>query len=119
MKNDKAHWKAEAQKFGGDALVEKIVEIIKTQNEFRDILRSYDDRHDQHEAGFAMLLKAFPGGDTEGHRRAHEAMIERTAELRRLRIAIQQKTLEGLVWAIIVGAGIVFWNWFLHLIGRT
>lgn len=45
------------------------------------------------------LTMAFPGGDIEGHRRYHEAQIEKIAEIRRLRIAIQEKTISALVWA--------------------
>lgn len=56
------------------------------------------------------LTSAFPDGDTEGHRRYHEQMIERTAEIRRLRIAIAEKTWSGLIFAAILGIATLIWN---------
>lgn len=53
---------------------------------------------------------AFVGNDYEGHRRGHEAWIERTIELRRMRVAIQEKTVAGLIWAIIVWVGMAAWH---------
>lgn len=56
--------------------------------------------------------QAFPAGDAEGHRRAHEAMIERVAELRKLRIAIAEKTLIALIWVSLIWLGTAVWNQF-------
>lgn len=53
-----------------------------------------------------LVMTAFPGKDFEGHRRYHETMIEMLAERRRLRQAVQEKTISGLVWAGIVGVGV-------------
>jgi hypothetical protein len=53
-------------------------------------------------AELRAIREAFPGGDTEGHRRAHETMIELLEERRKLRIAVQEKTISGLIWAGIV-----------------
>jgi len=55
--------------------------------------------------------KAFPGGDHEGHRRYHEVMIEELHEKRQLRKAIMEKTVAGLVWAILVGVALACWNY--------
>lgn len=55
-------------------------------------------------AELKAIRGAFPGGDVEGHRRAHEAMMELLEERRRLRRAIQEKTISGLIWAGIVAA---------------
>ena len=55
-------------------------------------------------AELKALRGAFPGGDIEGHRRAHETMIELLEERRKLRIAIQEKTISGLIWAALVAA---------------
>lgn len=52
---------------------------------------------------------AFAAGDHIGHRRYHELLIERNAELRRLRQAIIEKTISGLVWSFIVGVGAALW----------
>lgn len=59
----------------------------------------------------ASIEKAFPGGDIDGHRRYHELMIERTSEVRRLRVAIQEKTISGLLWALIIGIGLAVWSY--------
>jgi hypothetical protein len=57
---------------------------------------------------------AFPQKDYDGHRRAHEAFIERTAEIRRLRIVIAEKTIAGLVWAGMLALGMGFWEILKH-----
>ena len=64
------------------------------------------------------MVMAFPHGDFEGHRRYHETMIEMLAERRRLRQAIQEKTISGLIWAALVGLGIAVWHELLALLGR-
>lgn len=55
--------------------------------------------------------KAFPGGDFEGHRRYHELLKERNEEIRRLRRAVLEKTISGLLWAAIVAIGIGLLEW--------
>ncbi len=52
---------------------------------------------------------AFPGGDHVGHCRYHTLMIEHIEERRKLRMAVQEKTIAGLVWAGIVGLGLAVW----------
>lgn len=66
----------------------------------------------------AYILKAFPGGDIEGHSRYHETVIEILREKRRLRVAIQEKTISGLVWSIIVGFAILLWQGILTLLNE-
>ena len=62
------------------------------------------------------LFKAFPHSDIEGHRRYHETQIEILEEKRRLRSAIQEKTISGLIWSAIVGISIIVWNYAVHFI---
>jgi len=57
------------------------------------------------------FVEAFPGGDHVGHCRYHELMIEDLAEKRRLREAVQQKTISGLVWAGVVGLAYAVWQY--------
>lgn len=52
---------------------------------------------------------AFPGGDHVGHCRYHELMIEQIEERRRLRQAILEKTISGLIWSAIVGGAAAVW----------
>lgn len=72
-----------------------------------------DDLHERQrktERDVDHIKTAFAGGDYEGHRRYHETVIEILAERRRLRIAIQEKTLSGLAWAAVVALGTLFWK---------
>ena len=45
--------------------------------------------------------KAFVGDDLDGHRRYHQTVIEMLEERRKLRLAIQEKTITGLVWVFL------------------
>lgn len=64
------------------------------------------------------LKKAVPGGDHEGHRRYHELIIEREAQRVRLRQAIIEKTLGGLVWMGLCAVGLAIWHYFLSAVSR-
>lgn len=57
------------------------------------------------------FAEAFPGGDHMGHCRYHTLMIERTEEIRRLRNAVIEKTIAGLVWAGVLALGLAIWQW--------
>lgn len=61
--------------------------------------------------------KAFPGNDLEGHCRYHATMIEILAEKRKLRIAIQEKTISGLVWGLLVFIGFSVWEYVQRRLG--
>lgn len=61
---------------------------------------------------------AFPGGDHVGHCRYHELMIEDITAKKRLRQAVLEKTVAGLVWALIVGFAIASWEWFVHMVRK-
>lgn len=54
---------------------------------------------------------AFPGGDHVGHCRYHTLMIEEIEAKKRLRAAILEKTISGLVWGAVVAIGIALWQW--------
>jgi hypothetical protein len=60
----------------------------------------------------AKFEAAFPGGDHVGHCRYHDAQIELLHERRRLRIAVQEKTISGLVWSLIVAGAVAVWNFY-------
>ena len=90
---DNKLWQEQARQIGGDELVVTIENMAK---DIHDIKKSVSD----------LSHSAFPGGDIEGHRRYHASMIERTEEIRRLRRAIQEKTISGLIWALIVFLGL-------------
>jgi hypothetical protein len=103
-------WQAAIRDVGGDSLVTVIEEIRGGQREIIKTLEHMEQRHNASEAAIEKITKAFPAGDLDGHRRYHETMIEMVAERRRLRIAIQEKTISGLVWAGLVGAAVMVWH---------
>ncbi|HEX5130243.1 MAG TPA: hypothetical protein VFV90_10880 [Usitatibacter sp.] len=65
------------------------------------------------------FAEAFPGGDHVGHCRYHELMIEDIAARKRLRQAVVEKTIGGLVWAMIVGFAIMSWDWLVAAVKRA
>lgn len=110
------NWEDEAFTVGGEALVEKIKEMAQAQKAMFEKLDHFDKRHEKHEAAIEKLFRAFPEGDTEGHRRYHEIMIEKVEETRRLRVAVQEKTISGLIWAALVFSGLALWHYLLSII---
>ena len=71
-------------------------------------LDSLERRHDDLEKRFA---EAFPGGDHVGHCRYHEIMIEQIEERRRLRRAVMEKSIAGLVWGGIIFLALAAWQY--------
>ncbi len=119
-------WQNEAMRLGGEALVEKIFELADGQRELAEgqkemlkMMDKFDDMHNEHTVGFAMLLKAFPGGDTDGHRRAHDAMIESIIVKNQLRAHLLEKGLGGLIWAGICGLGLIIYYGVITFIKLT
>lgn len=72
-------------------------------------LDAVNRRVDDLERRFA---EAFPGGDHVGHCRYHALMIEDIDGRKKLRQAVIEKTISGLVWSAVVGAGIAVWNYY-------
>lgn len=80
-------------------------------------LDNHDDRIMDAEIAIQKLYNAFPGADVDGHRRYHDLIIENTAEKRRLRIAILERSYSGAVWALIIFMALAAWNYFKDLLG--
>ena len=59
------------------------------------------------------LLDVFPAADAEGHRPYHEMMMEAERDRKKLITAVKEKTVAGLVWAVMLGLGIAYWKYFL------
>lgn len=57
------------------------------------------------------FAEAFPGGDHIGHCRYHTLMIEEIEAKKKLRQAVMEKTIAGLVWGALVGLGILVWQY--------
>jgi hypothetical protein len=62
------------------------------------------------------FAEAFPGGDHVGHCRYHQLMIEGIDAKKRLREAIIQKTIAGLVWGAMIGLGLAVWQYLKSLL---
>lgn len=104
-------WQEEHAKLNGTSAVELLRDILAEQHKT-------NERIVQSEQTIATLIKeAFPGGDTDGHRRYHETQMERVAELRRLRAAIVEKSLSGMVWAGLIVLGLALWGYFKKALG--
>ncbi len=87
-----------------DDLVKVLMEVSENQKALADRITAIEFSIDA--AIKNHIRAAFAGGDVDGHRRAHESMIELIEEKRKLRVAIQEKTISGLIWVVIVW---VFW----------
>lgn len=96
---------------GNDAVVTALRSIDKHQMQTNEKLDLVGKKLD-------LVAASFPSGDFEGHRRYHETMIDMLAERRRLRVAIQEKTISGLVWAAVVGIGISVWHEVVSMANR-
>lgn len=57
------------------------------------------------------FAEAFPGADHVGHCRYHQLMIEDIDAKKRLRQAVLEKTISGLVWSLVVALGVAAWQW--------
>lgn len=64
-----------------------------------------------------MLASGFPGGDPDGHRRAHEEAIAFFRDWGHLMKEIRNKTLVGLVWAVIGLIGLSVWSYVKAKVG--
>lgn len=89
-------WQDEVRKLGGEQLLHVLEDIRACQ-------QRTCDRVNEMESNIETTLKehintAFAGGDPDGHRRAHETMINMMEERRRMYASIREKTLSGLIW---------------------
>lgn len=108
-------WQDELRKLGGEQLVTVLTEI-------RDSQCNMGKRINGLENGIGKAIEehvkmAFAGSDPEGHRRAHEVMIEMLEERRKLVAAVKEKTISGLFWALAIWMGIAIPNQIRHAIG--
>jgi hypothetical protein len=58
-----------------------------------------------------FMQLGFPDGDLDGHRRYHEEQIEMMKAKRRMYDSIAEKTMTGLLWALIVAVGVALWEY--------
>lgn len=121
MPNKEPLWQEQARAVGGEALVATIENISASQETLVTAQKTMaaaqekmgEDIHDIKESLASLVKTAFAGGDAEGHRRYHEAVISRTAAIERLTWAIKEKTIFGLLWMGILLVGASVWFFFL------
>jgi hypothetical protein len=74
---------------------ENVTRHLVTDKKVDEAIRRIDDLH-----------KAFPGGDWEGHRRYHEAMIRRIESRTKLYEDLRVELAKKGLWAVLVVLGI-------------
>ena len=62
------------------------------------------------------FAEAFPGGDHVGHCRYHMLMIEDIDARKRLRQAVMEKTVAGLVWGTLAAVALAGWHYLKSLL---
>ena len=73
-------------------------------SEYQEIISHIDKRFDE-------LKTAFPGGDLDGHRRAHEGTIRASETWAKMRMAVVEALLKtGVVGAAVTLAAILWQN---------
>lgn len=60
----------------------------------------------------SQILKGFPEGDPDGHRRYHEEVIQQAAERRMLLQEVRMHLLKAASWPALAGAFYVMWQYF-------
>jgi len=59
-----------------------------------------------------QILKGFPAGDPDGHRRYHEEVMQQLAERRQLRHELLTHLLKAASWPALAGVCFVLWKYF-------
>lgn len=114
-RRDRQLWQDEVVKLGGAQLLVVLEEIRDGQErtcvKIKELERSIGATLQEH------IKTAFAGADPAGHRRAHETIIELIEERRKLRVAIQEKTISGLIWAGMIWLGLQVFSGIKHALG--
>lgn len=84
-----------------EKLSESTLAVIEKQNSLINDLKE-------------AFTKAFPEGDAESHRRAHEEWIEKDKAEREMWVKLKQNTINWVVIAALSWIGIVLWSAFLQ-----
>lgn len=92
------------------ALTTAIEELRDAYFSIVDRLDTTEEHNSTRDAKIALLYNAFPSNDIAGHQRYHQLIIDKIEETRKLRMAIQEKTYAGLVWAVIIAIVLSLYN---------
>jgi hypothetical protein len=69
-------WQKEAEQMGGPELARVLTEMRDAQRQLIIVVEGLKQRDIEDRAVIDKLITGFPAGDTESHRRYHEAVIE-------------------------------------------
>lgn len=64
------------------------------------------------------MRRIVPNQDYDGHGMYHQCLIDKERRRAKLVDSIIEKTLGGLVWAVIVGMAMALWQSFLHIVRK-
>ena len=87
-------------------------EIMRQQSLVGELRTSIEGLED-------LIKRGFPGGDPEEHRRYHEEAIALMRARRKLMESISERTVTGLVWAVIGVTGLALWHFLVARIVGT
>lgn len=85
--------------------------LLAGESEMRSSFHELSQNMKDLSENIKKLNSAFPASDLDGHRRAHELMIESMQDRRRLTQAIKEKTIVALLWSVILFLGLATWNY--------
>lgn len=92
----------------------KIEKVLARMVEQQELLLARQDDFDHSMSTLKLqitgLTAAFPNGDSDSHRRYHEAVMEDVTARKRLTQAILEKTVSGLLWSFVLAIGYAIWN---------
>lgn len=81
--------------------LENTTAIGVTEKKVDEAIRRIDDLHE-----------AFPGGDWEGHRRYHEAIIKKLEAREQFYQELRSELAKKGVWAVLALVGVALWQYF-------
>ena len=109
--SDRELWQDQVKDLNGSALLQLVTEIRDGQKDMAKRMDSIEKDQEKTLADVEKICRAFPGGDIESHKRYHEVQMEMLEEKRRLRRAIMEKTIAGLVWSAIIAGFMLGMNY--------
>lgn len=92
------------------AIADRVAEVVR--NEMKDLKETFHNDIKELEVSLENKLNdGFPNKDPLGHRLHHEKVILNARHKNELREKIIEKVVTGLVWAAILGVGLLVNGW--------
>src|SRR3990167_5432408 len=87
-------------------LLREVRALATCQHSIREELKDHIARKEEK---LDKLVKAFPADDPRGHREYHDALIASAQQRVKIRQAIIEKSLAGIIWVGLVWIAIAIW----------